>query len=53
MPSNLKRHQSTGQDHFITFTCYKRRPLLTTEQACTSFETGLEKTAQPTGGLSR
>jgi putative transposase len=43
MPSNLKRHQSTGQDHFITFTCYKRRPLLTTEQACTTFESLLEQ----------
>jgi putative transposase len=42
MPSNLKRHQSTGHDHFITFTCYKRRPLLNTEKAQTILEAVLE-----------
>ena len=28
MPRNLKRYQNTGQLHFITFSCYRRMPLL-------------------------
>src|SRR5437868_6806372 len=28
MPRNLKRYQQTGELHFITFSCYQRRPLL-------------------------
>ena len=30
MPRNLKRYQNTGQLHFITFSCYQRRPFLRT-----------------------
>jgi putative transposase len=30
MPRNLKRHYGKGDLHFITFSCYERRPLLGT-----------------------
>jgi putative transposase len=30
MPRNLKRYQNAGQLHFITFSCYQRRPFLRT-----------------------
>jgi putative transposase len=30
MPRNLKRYYGTGDLHFITFSCYERRPLLGT-----------------------
>ncbi|HZD50226.1 MAG TPA: transposase [Silvibacterium sp.] len=29
MPSGLKRYQHEGDDHFITFSCYRREPYLT------------------------
>ena len=28
MPSGLKRFQREGDDHFITFSCYRREPYL-------------------------
>jgi putative transposase len=28
MPRNLKRHYGKGDLHFITFSCFERRPLL-------------------------
>ncbi|HEY2459688.1 MAG TPA: transposase [Candidatus Acidoferrum sp.] len=28
MPGNLKRHYEKGHLHFVTFSCYQRRPLL-------------------------
>ena len=31
MPWGLKRHYGTGGLHFITWSCYRRRPLLDTE----------------------
>jgi putative transposase len=42
MPWGLKRYQQSRQLHFITFTCYHRAPLLSTEQARYTFLTGLE-----------
>jgi len=33
MPRNLKRHYGKGDLHFITFSCYERRPLLGTIRA--------------------
>jgi len=42
MPSGLKRHQTSGHDHFITFTCYHQHPYLDNEHARTVFEETLE-----------
>jgi putative transposase len=33
MPWGLKRYYGTGSLHFITWSCYQRRPLLDTEEA--------------------
>ena len=33
MPRNLKRRHGRGDFHFITFSCYERRPLLATVRA--------------------
>jgi putative transposase len=33
MPRNLKRHYGKGDRHFITFSCFERRPLLGTARA--------------------
>jgi len=33
MPSGLKRYYGRGHFHFITFSCYKRLPLLKTARA--------------------
>jgi putative transposase len=33
MPKKLKRHYGKGDLHFITFSCYERRPLLNTVRA--------------------
>jgi putative transposase len=46
MPSNLIRYQHSGQLHFVTFSCYRRLPLLETEGAYATFEHELEKTRQ-------
>ena len=43
VPSRLKRYQQEGHDHFITFSCYRRLPLLDNNQARTTFETTLEQ----------
>ena len=43
MPRNLVRYQQTGSDlHFITFSCYRRRPYLGTPEARELFEKSLE-----------
>jgi REP-associated tyrosine transposase len=44
MPWSLKRYQHTGDLHFLTFSCYKRRPLLGTPTARNRFEQSLEVT---------
>ena len=43
MPSGLKRYQQTGDFHFITFSCYRRLPLLETPRAKGTFEETLER----------
>jgi putative transposase len=42
MPSGLKRYQTSGSYHFITFTCYHHLPYLNDEHAYTVFEQTLE-----------
>ena len=43
MPWGLKRFHESGQAHFITFTCFHRRPLLESAQARHIFELALER----------
>jgi putative transposase len=43
MPWSLQRYQKTGDVHFITFSCYRRRPLLRPASACQVFEVTLER----------
>jgi REP-associated tyrosine transposase len=42
MPGNLVRYQSCGVFHFITFSCYRRRPLLDCTSAYRVFENELD-----------
>ncbi len=42
MPWGLKRYQQTRQLHFVTFSCYHRRPLLANSEACDIFVRTLE-----------
>ena len=42
MPSRLKRYQSDGNYHFITFSCYRRLPYLNNDHARILFEETLE-----------
>jgi len=39
----LKRYQPAGEPHFVTFSCYGRRPLLAPAQAKSLFEGALER----------
>lgn len=43
MTSGLKRYQFTGELHFVTFSCYQRRPYLSTPAARFLFEQTLER----------
>jgi putative transposase len=43
MPWGLRRFQETGQVHFITFSCYRRRPNLRSHEACSTFVSALER----------
>jgi REP element-mobilizing transposase RayT len=43
MPSGLKRYYGQGYLHFLTFSCYQRRPLLDTAEARNLFVAALEK----------
>ena len=43
MPWGLKRFQETGQVHYITFSCYRRRPNLRQNEACATFVAALER----------
>ena len=43
MPHGLYRFQQSGDLHFITFSCYRRAPLLQTPQARRIFENMLEQ----------
>jgi putative transposase len=42
MPAHLKRYQQTGHLHFITFSCYDRKPYLLSAEAMDTFERSLE-----------
>src|SRR5438046_8734389 len=42
MPWGLTRFQQSGQGHFVTFCCYHRRRLFTTDESCRIFESALE-----------
>ncbi len=43
MPRGLKRYQQARDLHFITFSCYRRQPLLATPRAKRLFEQTLER----------
>ena len=43
MPWGLTRFQHSGQSHFVTFCCYHRRPLLSTDEIRRIFESALER----------
>jgi len=49
MPQALKRRHDTWDLHFITFSCYKRQPLLSRCNAMTLFEEALEKSRKRYG----
>ncbi|MGA9527700.1 MAG: transposase [Terriglobales bacterium] len=49
MPSGLKRFQETGHSHFVTFSCYHRRPLFTAASAKRIFELALERVRRSFG----
>ena len=46
MPKGLKRYQDRGDLHFITFSCYQRRPYLNTPQSRDLFVETLEQMRQ-------
>ncbi|MDQ2925426.1 MAG: transposase, partial [Acidobacteriota bacterium] len=46
MPSHLKRYQTQGDDHFITFSCYRRLPYLDNDNSRIIFEEVLEHVRQ-------
>ena len=43
MPTGLQRFHESGQSHFVTFSCYHRRPFFTTNNSRQTFETALER----------
>lgn len=43
MPSHLKRYHTEGHEHFINFSCYRRRPYLDNDFARITFEKTLEQ----------
>jgi putative transposase len=46
MPPRLERRQSSGQLHFITFSCHHRNPYLTTPESKNLFQQVLESRRQ-------
>jgi len=49
MPWGLRRYQETGQLHFLTFSCYKRRPNFAIAPPRTTFVVSLERVRQHYG----
>jgi putative transposase len=43
MPLGLNRYQQEGDDHFITFSCYQRKPYLSTPASNDIFLNSLER----------
>jgi putative transposase len=46
MPWGLMRYHHSRQSHFVTFCCYRRRLLLTSNESRRIFEAGLERVRQ-------
>ncbi|MGA7524818.1 MAG: transposase [Acidobacteriaceae bacterium] len=46
MPRGLERYQEDGELHFVTFSCYRRKALLTSSEAKSTFERALERVRQ-------
>jgi putative transposase len=46
MTAGLHRYQQDGDLHFVTFSCYQRRPYLATPEARDLFESALERIRQ-------
>ena len=46
MPWGLKRFQQSRDSHFLTFSCYKRRPNFGTVKSRVIFESALERVRQ-------
>ncbi len=46
MPWGLKRFHQTRQLHFLTFSCYKRRPNFGTPESRSTLEAALERVRQ-------
>jgi putative transposase len=49
MPWGLKHFQQSGQLHFLTFSCYRRRPNFATPRSRGCFEWSLERVRQSYG----
>ena len=49
MPWGLKRFQQSGQLHFLTFSCYRRRANFANPQSRACFELALERVRQSYG----
>ena len=49
MPTGLERYHHSGQFHFLTFSCYRRQPLLDTAAAKHTVEQILEETRAQQG----
>jgi len=49
MPWGLKHFQQSGQLHFLTFSCYRRRPNFATPHSRACFESSLERVRQSYG----
>ena len=50
MPSGLKRYQTSGHDHFLTFTCYHGLPLFKNDQTrprSSTLEAGAARSSAP------
>ena len=47
MPTNLHRYYGAGYAHFITTSCYQRRPLLGTPRSRDLFLEVMEEVASP------
>ena len=47
MPLGLRRYQHEGDDHFITFSCYRREPYFAMPDARDTFLASLELMRQP------
>jgi putative transposase len=43
VPTGLRRFHESGQSHFVTFGCYQRRPLFSSQASKQTFERALER----------